>query len=134
MSAPELLPCPFCGAHSKHIGGVKINEPWIFCYKCGATSPYKETREEVIEAWNIRTDHEAALAKAETRIKKLEAVVRNAATQMEEAYDELSSWSAYASDYFKERWNLDEALQTISGYRDELANIALTCKENEDES
>ena len=64
----ELTPCPFCGNEKLFIldegynSGAYENIPnYAVCcdfYRggCGATSGYRRTEEEAIEAWNRRVD------------------------------------------------------------------------------
>ena len=64
----ELLPCPFCGKNVQFVGtsgeidGDSDNkDSFAVCCSfnsggCGATSGYRETKEEAIKAWNMRGD------------------------------------------------------------------------------
>ena len=57
MSAPELLPCPWCGPMNGHYGftigrfGTRLT-----CFCCDSHGPRAATREEAITAWNARAD------------------------------------------------------------------------------
>jgi len=52
MSA-ELKPCPFCGGHAI-IDGCDGTLWIVICKECNVSIGYKETKEEAIEAWNLR--------------------------------------------------------------------------------
>ena len=65
----ELLPCPFCGADAEiraHPLALHDEESrgWeVACWKCGArvgstVLPTGKTKEQAIEAWNRRSDHD----------------------------------------------------------------------------
>lgn len=51
----ELKPCPFCGGHAI-IDGCDDTLWIVVCNACNASIGYKETKEEAIEAWNIRVE------------------------------------------------------------------------------
>ena len=57
MDAPELLPCPFCGA--TNIEPDYMNTPFgLECKSCGASGPpdsYQDP-DEAAAAWNTRAD------------------------------------------------------------------------------
>lgn len=75
--APDLLPCPFCGASDKSDVFVERHADeisWeVSCNAtdCLAAGPLRKTRREAVTAWNTRTpdpriaEMEAALAKAD---------------------------------------------------------------------
>jgi transcription elongation factor Elf1 len=52
-TAPELLPCPFCGAEKAYceIGGLYA---WCKCGQCGAESSAQTSPVKAIAAWNAR--------------------------------------------------------------------------------
>jgi Lar family restriction alleviation protein len=58
----ELKPCPFCGSYAVRIAKDKVPDGgYIYdahCTNCGCGSPFRCTKEEVIEAWNRRTNDE----------------------------------------------------------------------------
>jgi Lar family restriction alleviation protein len=53
----KLKPCPFCGGEA-HISADRYKHHfWIECRECGASQLTYRTEEEVISAWNQRTEH-----------------------------------------------------------------------------
>jgi hypothetical protein len=52
MTAPELLPCPFC-AGGAYLHGFSTNR-FVMCIECGAQSD-DGGLQRVIAAWNRRT-------------------------------------------------------------------------------
>ena len=53
----ELKPCPFCGGEAvfQHYHTVDKAEFWyVQCPKCGATSWYLDTPEQIALRWNMR--------------------------------------------------------------------------------
>lgn len=60
MKEDKLKPCPFCGPEGKingphESGNYRKTTFWIECERCEIYLE-KETRAEVIEAWNTRSD------------------------------------------------------------------------------
>jgi len=55
MTAPELLPCPFCGGRSEVIMPHNGSRPYVMCVGNFCTAP-KETAAAAIAAWNTRAD------------------------------------------------------------------------------
>ena len=51
----ELKPCPFCGGKAI-IDGCDDTLWIVICKECNASIGYKETKEEAIEAWNLRIE------------------------------------------------------------------------------
>ena len=54
----DLKPCPFCGGYAM-IDKELLSGHWVYqvrCTGCWATSPKINTKKEVVEAWNRRTD------------------------------------------------------------------------------
>lgn len=56
----ELKPCPFCGGEAKIATcdwGYSVKEYWVYC-SCGCKTNNCHSKEEAIEAWNRRVQHE----------------------------------------------------------------------------
>lgn len=56
MSAPELLPCPFCGGDDLIIVGGPVEDDWcaVSCLGCMTVGPHNYTDPHAIAAWNRR--------------------------------------------------------------------------------
>ena len=77
MSAPELLPCPFCGGtrvhyYPLHRLATRREHPFVGCHGCsasikGVSGDYSPTAESAVVAWNTRTDLSAAREAAARR-------------------------------------------------------------------
>lgn len=48
--------CPFCGGNARLNEDGRIEAFMVSCVNCGGSSPYAETEEAAIAAWNRRTD------------------------------------------------------------------------------
>jgi Lar family restriction alleviation protein len=62
MTAPELLPCPFCGGSAKVTGSRygSARAYQVMCLDCNASSGFLAFEEDAIAAWNRRADIAAA--------------------------------------------------------------------------
>lgn len=65
VSNTELFPCPFCGGTAKAAYAINDYNRWgVHCENCYATVEVEDwkgvadTKENAIEAWNRRVDHE----------------------------------------------------------------------------
>ena len=61
MNEKELKPCPFCGERSAYLDKAYsyFNDTVIYCENCDivfALDDVNATEEQLIEAWNRRTD------------------------------------------------------------------------------
>jgi len=57
MSAPELLPCPWCeNGEPKELVMEKghLTGWWMTCERCGTSGPWGDTKEEAERLWNTR--------------------------------------------------------------------------------
>lgn len=58
----ELKPCPFCGGEAicyDYAPTWATTHKWVVeCSICGANIPLYKIKEEAIEAWNRRTEHD----------------------------------------------------------------------------
>lgn len=72
MTAPELLPCPFCGATQP----PHDDTSWIRCSECGAETGWRADGAGAIAAWNRRTTSpEVAALIAEARREERERML-----------------------------------------------------------
>lgn len=63
MTAPELKPCPFCGARDVFVERRTDGYSWeVTCdaAECSVAGPVRATKREAIAAWNTRVDAEAS--------------------------------------------------------------------------
>ena len=59
MSATELLPCPFCGGGEMAVEEFRPKMWWIVtCTGCLAEIGGR-TREQAVERWNRRVEHDS---------------------------------------------------------------------------
>lgn len=65
----DLLPCPFCGASARWVGGYFYEQDWageyVLCGSCGAKMPrhWPKRASNAVESWNTRAaipDHQSA--------------------------------------------------------------------------
>jgi len=55
----SFKPCPFCGSEKAiYMNNVSEGVYWVFCFRCNATGPPKDTEAKAFEAWNERTEKE----------------------------------------------------------------------------
>lgn len=62
----DMKPCPFCGNDALSIDSSYFRDTLIYCCECDmyfTLDSFKATREEVIEAWNIRAERTAKVEK-----------------------------------------------------------------------
>lgn len=53
----ELKPCPFCGGSDIDIRTDDGGLSWYsFCNDCGVICGYSMTKDDTVNAWNMRTD------------------------------------------------------------------------------
>ena len=53
-----LRECPYCAGDALHVDYDDCSkEHWVWCEKCKASGPIRDSREEAISAWNMRGVH-----------------------------------------------------------------------------
>ena len=92
MTAPDLLPCPFCGGKAERIELTDEDNKGgdvICCTKCQASSHVEFGRKEnLVSAWNTRS---TPLAEA-LAVPEVAALVQ----ALEQMLDDPEYWSPYA--------------------------------------
>ena len=51
---PELKPCPFCGGKATLFKHYPAYRPWHIVCECGGRVGFFKTKEEAVEAWEMR--------------------------------------------------------------------------------
>jgi hypothetical protein len=60
MTAPDLLPCPFCGGMAAYIVPAAGGKPYVMCVRNQCTQP----SDDCVSAWNRRTPEVQELIRA----------------------------------------------------------------------
>jgi hypothetical protein len=104
MSASDIDP-RFAEAHYQHDLHVRPGEQAV------ATPAAEESIEDVKQAYALLFKENATLR---ARVEGLEKLVSDLKWTLTNARDDMEDWGSYASDYFREKYNLAGDLAAIT--------------------
>jgi Lar family restriction alleviation protein len=88
----KLLPCPFCGGTEVRLCSA-MNEVWVRCYSCNATSPLLWDDKKAIKFWNTRSP-----SRREADIRRAIELAREGARGVSDS-DDTGTWIGVEWDY-----------------------------------
>lgn len=125
MTAPDLLPCPFCGAGiAKTVGnasfsgvelmGAGTDRPYVWCGTCGSAGSFEDSDDKAIAAWNTRATPAAMTPEVRALVEAAEPLAAMASRYDPEDGDgDLECWFGLAVPKIKHIRALRSALAAL---------------------